>query len=154
MELLAVAERTYPHPRERVFDVLCDNATYVRAFGDRGIVKGVAGAEMLDGRPLEAGARRKISMRDGAIIVEDILALDRPERHRYRWTDGPRPPFSWMVRSGTADWLFSETEDGTRVVWSYRFELRSPLWYPAARVAAAAFAAWMRAALEASAELM
>jgi uncharacterized protein YndB with AHSA1/START domain len=148
MEITVDASVQVPHPPRRVYDfaVACDNLA--RFLGPLGPVPGVTAIDMLDGALPAAGARRRVSMTDGASLVEDILELTPPARHRYRWTGGPRPPFSLLVRSGEGDWTFSPDTGGTAVRWTYRFVLTTPLVYPFALLAMLAFRRWMQASLE------
>ena len=86
---------------------------------------------------------------DGGELTEELLAHDRPSRHRYRWTENDlRPPFTWLVKGGEGDWTFHATERGTRIVWDYHFDLTSGLAYPLAAPIAAAFRRWMQRGLE------
>lgn len=43
---------------------------------------------------------------------------------------GFRPPFSWLVTRGEADWRIQKANGGTDVVWRYTFTLTTPLVYP------------------------
>ena len=43
---------------------------------------------------------------------------------------GFRPPFSWLVTRGEADWRIQKANGGTEVVWCYTFTLTTPLVYP------------------------
>ena len=68
---------------------------------------------------------------DGGRMTECITALEPGHRHAYSLS-GFRPPLSWLVRAGHADWQFTANGDGTTVVWRYRFELTTPLVWPLA----------------------
>ena len=96
---------------------------------------------------MQRGARREIKLTDGAVLTEEILEHDVPTRHRYKWTSGLKPPFAWLVRSGEGTWTFSEVAEGTRIDWSYVFELRSPLAYPIAVPIIALFRRWQEKSL-------
>ena len=132
-----------PKPREEVFDFCTDDENTARTLRPLGPIAGVAKVEMHGGQSLETGAHRTITMTDGVALVEEILELTRPTRYQYRWVGGVKPPFAWLVRSGTGCWEFSEVSEGTRVVWSYVFELRSPLAYPLALPIISLFKRWM-----------
>lgn len=108
-----------------------------------GPIPGVAAAEMVDGVRLQAGARRLVTMTDGSLVLEEILAAERPRCHRYRWVHPPTFPFSLVVRGGEADWGFAPSRAGTRVEWTYTFELSTPLAYPLALPLLAFFRRWM-----------
>lgn len=148
MQLKTSTSITIPRPREVVFDyaTLCE--TLVETLRPFGPVAGLAGAEMLDGRPLETGAKRRITMSDGAVLIEDILEFTRPNVHRYRWTTGLKPPFAWLVKSGEGVWIFREVEQGTRIDWNYTFELSSPLAAPLAAPIMLLFKQWQARGLQ------
>lgn len=130
-------------PREELFDFCTKDDTPERFLRPLGPIAGVAKSEMHEGEILRTGAHRTITLTDGAVLEEVILDYTRPMRHQYRWVGGLKPPFSLLVRSGTGCWDFSEVEDGTRIDWSYVFELRSALAYPLALPILALFRRWM-----------
>lgn len=81
--------------------------------------------------PLAVGVTRDVEGADGARMLETVTALEPGRRHAY--TLGRlRPPLSWLVRVGHADWTFVAHDGGTAVTWRYRFELASPLAWPIA----------------------
>jgi hypothetical protein len=86
-------------------------------------------------------------MTDGSVVREEVLAWERPSRHRYRWLDPPAFPFSLLVRSGEGDWRFAPADGGTRIEWVYTFELTSPLVSPLAAALMPVFRRWMQRAL-------
>lgn len=149
MNISTSASIDIPHPRPEVFEFACDNATFERDLRPRGLIAGIDKAEMFEGHALEEGALRRISMTDGSVLTEHVLDYDPPSRHRYRWTEGVKPPFSFLVRSGTGCWDFSEIEGGTRVEWSYVFELKSALAYPLLLLVVPLFRGWQKQGLEA-----
>jgi len=135
-------------PVERVFDLAVDMARVSELMTRVGPIPGVVSMEMLDGRSPGAGAQRTVTMSDGSAIVEEILALDRPLRHAYRWRNPPGPPFSLLVRGAEADWVFTARDGGARVDWTYTFTLTSFLAYPLAALVVMLFRRWMVNALE------
>lgn len=135
-------------PREQVFAFACANDTYERNLRPRGPIAGIKKAEMFEGQPLAEGSWRRIFMTDGSVIEELVLDYAPPELHRYRWTSGIKPPFSWLVRSGTGRWDFTEVDGGTRIDWGYVFELRSPLAYPMLLLIVPLFRGWLKQGLE------
>ena len=149
MNLNTAASIVMPGSREEVFDFACANETFERNLRPHGLIAGVEKAEMFEGQALAADSWRRISLTDGVVIEELILDYDRPTKHRYRWTGGLKAPNSWLVRSGEGCWDFSEVSGGTRIDWSYVFELTSPLAYPLALVARASYKSWMNHGLEA-----
>ena len=150
MKLQAKASRVLQGSCQEVFDFATNNATYERTLNRKlGPIAGIERAEMHMGHRLEAGAARSIVMNDGTRIEETILEHDPPRRHRYRWTEGPKPPTAWIVKSGTGTWDFTPTDGGTRVDWTYEFELTSPLFYPLGKLMLAFFQRWMALGLDA-----
>ena len=138
-----------PRPRPEVFAFACDNGTYERNLRPRGLIAGIEKAEMFEGHDLAEGSWRCISLTDGSVIDEVILDYVPPSKHRYRWTSGIKPPFSFLVRSGTGCWDFSEVDGGTRIDWGYVFELKSPLAYPVLLLIVPLFKGWLKQGLEA-----
>src|SRR5258706_1560771 len=118
MQMSTSASIEIARPREAVFDLSCACETFTKLFGSRGPVAGISVARMMDGQPLRTGARRHIEMSDGAILMEDIVAYERPSRHRYRWTQGLRPPAKFLVSAGEAEWIY-----GARRFDAHRLEL-------------------------------
>lgn len=144
-QTLAIIQR----PREEVFDFCTKDDTYERLLRPLGPIAGVATSRMHPGQILETGSRRTITTTNGMLLDEEILDHTRPARHQYRWVGGVEPPFSWLVRSGTGCWEFSQVDGGTRVDWSYVFELRSGLAYPFALPIIVLFRRWMAQGLDA-----
>ncbi len=136
-------------PREQVFDFACAAETYVKLFRPRGPVAGVVAAEMVDGAKLATGARRRMTLSDGAVLIEEVTAFDRPMRHAYRWSGGLRAPGKFLVRVGEGEWTFAARDGRTRIDWSYTFELTTPLVYPAAAFMLGQFRRWMEQQLSA-----
>jgi hypothetical protein len=135
-------------PVERVFDYATACETFPRVLLPLGPLPGVSAAEMQDGAAPKPGARRRIRMSDGSSLIEEVLAFERPSRHRYRWLDPPRAPLGWLVRSGEGDWSFAPSARGTRIRWSYGFELATPLAAPFALPIVWLFRRWMARGLE------
>jgi hypothetical protein len=149
MNISTSASIVIPRSREAVFAHATANTTAERTLRPRGPVAGIAKVEMFEGQALAAGSWRRITMTDGAVLEEVILDYDPPVKHRYRWTGGVKPPLSFLVRSGTGCWDFTEANGGTRIDWSYIFELTSPLAYPLAMPIAWFFKGWLQQGLEA-----
>ena len=81
--------------------------------------------------PLALGVTRDVEGEDGVVMLETVTAFEPGRRHAYTLSR-LRPPLSWLVRAGHADWTFAPRDGGTDVVWRYRFELTSPLAWPIA----------------------
>src|SRR5262249_44368140 len=125
-----------------------DHATFARVLRPLGPIPGITGVEMVDGAALVPGAQRRVAMTDGSVVLEEILDHAPPRRHRYCWLKPPAPPFSWLVRTGEGDWVFSPAGEGTDLEWTYSFELPSPLAAPLAAPVLLLFRRWMANGLE------
>ena len=155
MEVRASASIVIARPLEEVFDFAVDADAYPRVLLPVGPVAGIAEAEMVDGVPLAVGAVRRIRMTDGAELMEDIRALERPRIHRYGWTgEGLKAPFRWLVRAGEGEWTFSSEGEGTRIEWRYRFELTTPVLAPLGWLTVVFFERWMNRGLGRIAEAL
>ncbi len=135
-------------PVEEVFDLATDLNRLPEYMTKVGPIPGVLGVEMVDGQTPRAGARRRVRMSDRSTIGEEVVSLDRPTRHGYRWLNPPALPFSLIVRGAEADWRFTPAGSGTRIDWTYRFTLSTFLVYPMAALIVALFRRWMTNALE------
>jgi len=147
VKLSAHASVEIPRPAAEVFDFASSCEGFPRFIGPYGPIPGIARAEMVNGAAPKAGAERRIHMTDGSVVAEEVLAYERPSRHRYRWLKPPAFPFSLVVRSGEGDWRFAPAGGGTRVDWHYSFELTSPLAWPFAAGLVLVFRRWMQSAL-------
>ena len=138
-----------PRPREEVFAFATDSTNAPQTIRSRGPFAGISKIEMYEGQSLAKGSKRRIFMTNGAVLEEVILDYDPPLRHRYGWTGGVKPPYPLLVRSGSGNWDFTETDGGTRIVWTYTFALTSPLAYPLAIAIAWLFKGWLQQGLNA-----
>jgi uncharacterized protein YndB with AHSA1/START domain len=145
--LQARAEIEIPKPAPEVFDLATACAGFPRFLLRLGPIPAVVRAELVGASEPKAGGRRQIELGDGSRIEEEILAFERPSRHRYRWLNPPAPPFSWLVRGAEGDWTFTSVAGGTRVAWTYRFEARSAVAAVLARPVVLLFGSWMRRGL-------
>lgn len=125
MKLTARASVEIPKPIDLVFDLATSCEGFPRFIWAYGPIPGVKRAEMVGGQAPKASAERHIHMTDGNVVEEELLAYDRPSRHRYRWLKPPAFPFSLIVRTAEGDWRFTTTSGGTRIDWDYHFELTS-----------------------------
>lgn len=81
--------------------------------------------------PVAPGSTREVEDARGVVMLERITALDPPRHHAYtlsRFT----PPLRWLAHAAHADWRFAPAAPGTHALWTYRFELTSPLAWPMA----------------------
>lgn len=149
MMLDSCAQGPVAAPAEVVWDWMWDPAN-ARWFEGYGPVAGVVGAEIDE---MKTGAIRIVETSDGARMQEKLLEVDRPRRQRYLLT-GIRGPLSWLVRSGEATWDFQANNGNTVLLWTYRFELTTPLVWPLARAVTALFAVAQRRALRKIADVV
>lgn len=146
MKMQACAETVLRGAPHEVFEFATDNDTYERLLGSS--LGPVGGIRRSDAEwPLEAGSIRTIVTTNGETLVETILEHTPPERHAYCWSGGLNAPARWFVRSGTGTWVFSEDGQGTRVVWTYEFDIRSVVFYPLAAFMTFFFRRWMQRGL-------
>lgn len=132
-------------PREEVFAAVTDPARAPRWFRPILPLPGIVKRE-----PFAAhGGERKTTWSDGSVTTEQLLCSEPPLRHAYRWKNTLLGPLSWLFGSATCDWLFTPTEQGTSVYWTYRFEPRYRLLAPAMNIVQGAFDRWMRASTQA-----
>jgi len=129
MDLHLTAEQTVDAAPDATFALALDAARFPEFFAGYGPIPAVR-AVILHAPPA-VGSTREIHNGDGSRLTETITALDPPRRHAYTLT-GLRPPFSWLVRSGHADWQFEPVGARTRITWHYRWVLTSPLAWPVA----------------------
>jgi uncharacterized protein YndB with AHSA1/START domain len=149
MELQVTAEVEVPRPIEVVFDQAVAPENLPKFFRGAGPVPGIARVEIEDGAKMAAGVLRKVHNTDGSVMDERIEALDRPSLQKYRITGGFRFPFTLLVRGARGEWSFTSRGAGTHILWTFTFELTTPLVWPfAAPIARGAFRRAMREALE------
>ncbi|MEX1362814.1 MAG: SRPBCC family protein [Nannocystaceae bacterium] len=148
MHVAATAQTEIRRPVAEVFDRLVATRSLPELCLPYGPLAGIVDARIEGDATLAAGVRRVVTMSDGAVLVEDVLELERPQTHAYRWTGGLRLPASLLVRSGEGRWAFSESDGVTTVQWRYRLELTSPLAYPVALLLVRLFDRWMQRALD------
>jgi len=154
VQLAVVVSTEVDAAPERAFDFAAANEVFPRVLHAYGPIPGIASIEMLDGARLAIGSRRRVLMTDGSEILEEVLAYDRPERHRYRWMNPPKPPFSLLVSRGEGDWIFRPSGSGTRIEWTYTFDLTSPLAALPAKLVLGIFRRWMQRGLDEIARLL
>ena len=129
MRITCQAQQTMPCAPAAAFALMVDPERFPATFVGYGPIPGIR-AVTLDG-PLAVGATRRIHNDDGSILVETITALEAPTHHAYT-LGGFRPPFSWLVRRGEADWSLHAGPSSSRVCWRYRFDVTHAWAYPLA----------------------
>jgi uncharacterized protein YndB with AHSA1/START domain len=125
MKLTARASVDIPKPADQVFDFATSCEGFPRFIWAYGPIPGITRAEMVAGQAPKAGAERHVHLTDGNVVKEQLLAYDRPSRHRYRWLHAPAFPNSLIFSAAEGDWRFTATSGGTRIDWDYHFELTS-----------------------------
>ncbi len=125
MILRCHASREVPYTREQVFDHVTTPEGLMEIFkGYPPLIPGIRSAHV-EGLA-QSGALRPTVLTDGTKIVERILILERPERHRYDMAQ-MNTLQKLLCTNMVADWTFIETSTGTRVVWDYELHARIPL---------------------------
>lgn len=147
MKLATHASVEIPSPADRVFDFATSCEGFPQFIWAYGPIPGITRAEIVGAQPPQAGVERHIHMTDGNVVEEELLTYERPSQHRYRWLKPPAFPFSLIVRTGEGDWRFTATNGGTRIDWTYSFELTSALAWPLAAPLMIVFRRWMQRAL-------
>jgi hypothetical protein len=149
MKVVTRAEVLVPKPPQVVFDYTFVTETFQRLLAQKGPIPGIRAIDLHEGATAVAvGVRRSVSMTDGSVILEEIVKHDPPREHAYRWLNRPAPPFSLLVAGGETTWSFEPASGGTRVSWTYWFDLTSPFARPPVYVVQWLFRRWMQAALD------
>lgn len=130
MQVVVTAARCCPAPVAAVFACAVDPARFPAMFRGFGPVAGITRIDYADAPAM--GARRRVTFTDGSSLQETVTAWDEPVRHAYQLT-GFRPPMSWLVREGNADWRFRAQGSDADVTWSYVFTLSGVLAWPFAK---------------------
>ncbi len=129
MNVLLHTERTIRATPEAVFALSVDAERFPALFAGFGPIPGLRKIT-LNG-PLAVGTTRDLEDVTGVVLKERVDALEPGRRHAYTLS-GLQPPLAWLARAGHADWHFIASSEGTHVVWTYDFELTSPLAWPIA----------------------
>jgi carbon monoxide dehydrogenase subunit G len=138
-------------PPERVFDFITSPDAVGKTFEGHGPIPAATKSEV-DG-PMRVGAIRRVTNRDGSVIDEEIIELERPRLQRYRLLGGFRGLAKLAVRGAHGRWELAPTGSATRVTWTFTFEIR-PLAYPIGALMRGPFRKAMRKALLRTAELI
>ena len=148
MKLQTHAEVVISKSPEAVFDFSTADRIFEKVLRPLGPIPGIVNVEVEGGGPQVTGSKRRVTMTDKSFLGEEVLLLERPREHRYRWLNRPAPPFSFLVKGGEACWTFHAEGTGTRVLWDYTFDLTSPLAYPAMLLVTIFFRRWMQQGLD------
>jgi carbon monoxide dehydrogenase subunit G len=149
MRVETQAEVFVPKPVEAVFDHAFAVDAFSHLLRPKAPIPGVQSVVLEGGATaVAAGVRRSVTMTDKSTIVEEVVRHDRPREHSYKWLTSPGPPFSLLVLRGEATWRLEPVASGTRVVWTYWFELTSPFASLPMKLVVFFFRRWMQAALE------
>lgn len=129
MNILLHTERTIRAAPEAAYALSLDALRFPTVFTGFGPIPGLRKITLH--APPAVGSTRELEDNDGLVLNERITALDPGRRHAYTLS-GLHPPLAWLARAGHANWTFTPVADGTQVVWTYDFELTSPLAWPVA----------------------
>jgi hypothetical protein len=121
----------FPHPTPVVFERAVALATLPRTFRGFGPIPAILRVSVEGGGPIVVGAVRLIEASDKSTMRELVTAHEPPWLHAYG-LEGIAPPLSLLVRRGESEWRFEDINDGrgTRMTWTYRFHLTTPLVFP------------------------
>lgn len=116
-------------PIEDVFDysIACQNLS--KFFTGYRAIPAILSATTTDGMPLHEGSTRIVQNSDGSRITECIVSLQRPTLQAYKLLDGFKPPFAWLVRSASSQWLYQVINSRTHITWQFEFEMQHFLSY-------------------------
>jgi carbon monoxide dehydrogenase subunit G len=149
MKVETQAEVFIREPVEVVFDSAFAIDAFSRILRPKPPIPGVQSVVLEGGATaVAAGVRRSLTMTDKSIIIEEVVRHDRPREHSYKWLNSPGPPLSLLVKRGEATWRLEPVDSGTRVVWTYWFELTSPLAQLPMKLVVFFFRRWMQSALD------
>jgi hypothetical protein len=143
MTLRTFVEADCPQPPDRTFAHILLPTTIPDAVHGAGPIPRVVRTEMLGSGRMAVGAARRVHAADGTSVLETVVEIAAPSRHRYVLSEFGRP-FAWLVRSGEALWTLTPREGGTHVRWDYSFTLTTPLAWP---VVALLLRLWFRRAI-------
>ncbi|GBO53711.1 hypothetical protein APA_1659 [Pseudanabaena sp. lw0831] len=120
---------------ETVFDVSTDSQNLPKFFTGYQGIPSIVSAKNIDGLPLHEGSIRIVDNSDGSSIEEVIVSLKRPKMQQYELVKGFKPPFSWLVRTASGQWLYETIDTETKVTWSFDFEIPNIFAYMIFRLA-------------------
>ena len=132
-------------PPEVVFDFVTRPEAVAETFSGWGPIPGARASSIAGDGAMAVGAIRRVENTDGTVVEERIVELDRPRTQAYELISGlPR----WLIRGARGRWVLTpDGADGTAIAWTFTFDLRTFLVWPAAAVMLASFKRAMRRAL-------
>jgi uncharacterized protein YndB with AHSA1/START domain len=113
------ASRTYPAPRETVFDAILPaplEQVFVRRYGPIPAVRGTDGAPQ--GPWGQVGYVRTVRMADGAAVREELTRVDRPRAFGYTLSE-VSGPMKFLASRVDGLWSFAPADGGTQVTWEW-----------------------------------
>ncbi|MBT6179770.1 MAG: SRPBCC family protein [Deltaproteobacteria bacterium] len=121
-----------PSDRDAAFALMSDLDQFPTFFTGFGPIPKVVRCELVSPLPVAVGSKRLISNGDGSVLEEIVEIHEDGKEQRYRIEKGFVPPFSFLIAAAVGHWTFESEAQGTRVGWTYRFELTSSLARPIA----------------------
>ncbi|HEY9906169.1 MAG TPA: SRPBCC family protein [Thermosynechococcaceae cyanobacterium] len=116
-------------PIEQVFDCSIDCQNLPKFFTGYEAIPAILSATTTDRLPLHEGSTRIVQNSDGSSITERIVSLQRPTLQAYKLLHGFKPPFAWLVRSASGQWLYQAIGSKTHITWQFEFEMQHFLAY-------------------------
>ena len=126
---VAVCERVeLPAPPEALYDFVTSIEGF-QSFEGFGPIPGIGPVELVEGELGKVGARLAVTNTDGSTHSERILAAERPSRYAIRIHE-LSSPFRHLVRHVDESWEITPRGEGSHVVRTFDFTLRTPLAWP------------------------
>jgi hypothetical protein len=147
MRVRTQTEINIPLAPEAVFDLAMLDTTLPSILRPAFPIPGVTRIELRGGDEVRPGVKRHAFMTDKSVMVEEIVTHVRPREHTYKWAAKPPLPLRPILRAAKGSWKFEPVASGTRIVWSYSFELTSPLAFVHGHLIALLFRRWMQQGL-------
>jgi hypothetical protein len=117
-------------PEELFRRAVTDLETLRRGVRRCGPLPGVARAEIVEGRAIQAGAVRRVHLTDGSVLNEGITEIAAPSTMSYRQLTPYRFPLSLLAKTARGRYTFTPVGAGTQMTWEATIGLSSPLAYP------------------------
>ena len=109
-----------PAPPDETFAIVApiDLATIFHKVGP---IPAVTGVEDQTGEWDHVGASRRPQLSDGTSVFEQLTEFDAPEKFAYD-VSGFTNAFRHLVKQAHGRWLFTPSNTGTHIEWTYEFD--------------------------------